>query len=191
MSAKKRCFRSELFRPKKIPLNILLNKPRWRKMVIQKMRRMLVNVQASSKQAFLEKWRTHSPPVKPPSFPAWTWKVHHLPISGWISCCNLKEPSSSTCPIPSILLMVQKSQGQPPGMWSKHCKSWDFNYQPPSTGFCLRDFWLPSTVGNGKVLKGKIRWRFSAADPWRCPCIHTSTFHCPTSEEHLCTLSIL
>ena len=137
------------------------------------------------------KWRTHSPPVKPPSFPAWTWKVHHLPISGWISCCNLKEPSSSTCPIPSILLMVQKSQGQPPGMWSKHCKSWDFNYQPPSTGFCLPDFWLPSTVGNGKVSKGKIRWQFSAADPWRCPCTHTSTFHCPTSEEHLCTLSIL
>ena len=29
-----------------------------------------------------------------------------------------------------ILLMVQKSQGQPPRMVLKPCKSWDFNYQP-------------------------------------------------------------
>ena len=37
--------------------------------------------------------------------------------------------------VPSLLLMVQKSQGQPPGMVIKTMvNNGDFNYQPPSTG---------------------------------------------------------
>ena len=40
-----------------------------------------------------------------------------------------------------ILLMVQKSQGQPPGMVLKPCKQWDM----PQL-VIKPDFWLPSTV---------------------------------------------
>jgi len=56
MSAKKRCFRSELFRPKKIPLKHPVEQtPAEEKWSSKNGKDALVNVQASSKQAFLEK----------------------------------------------------------------------------------------------------------------------------------------
>ena len=37
---------------------------------------------------------------------------------------------------PALLLMVQKSHSQPPGMYKNPVKPWDFNYQPlTTTGF--------------------------------------------------------
>ena len=141
---------------------------------------VLVNVKASSKQAFLEKWRTHSPPVKPPSFPAWTWKVHHLPISDWISCCNLKEPSSSTCPIPSILLMVEIPR---PTTWDvvKTLQIMGFQLPTSLNWFLFTGFLVAINSREWKSIKGKDSLAILSRWPLTLP-LHPH-FHFPLSNE--------
>ena len=53
-----------------------------------------------------------------------------------------------------ILLMVQKSQGQPFGMVLKPCKSYDFN--DLSLNWCSLDFWLPSTISTPRLLTCQV-----------------------------------
>ena len=57
--------------------------------------------------------------------------------ANWKSLCCQKN---LTYRHPVILLMVQKSHSQPPEIYIKPCKSWDFNYQLPSTGELNPDF---------------------------------------------------
>ena len=58
--------------------------------------------------------------------------------------------------IQGILLMLQKSQGQPPGMYPKPVVNNGINYQPQLVS--LPDFWLPSTVVVSSIHIGLVYW---------------------------------
>ena len=91
-------------------------------------------------------------------FPRCLQRSHRRPLCRWCDEGPWRaEFLRRCCGMGAILLVVQKSQGQPPGMVLRACKEWEnLQYKTlvnhgnftisTSTGELLPDFWLPSTV---------------------------------------------